>query len=48
MGASEHADDADSTPSVVGLRTKPGRFVFTEEGNSDGWIASDLVVDPDP
>ena len=48
MGTTEQADDAPAAPPVVGLRTKPGRYVFTEEGNADGWIASDYVVDPDP
>lgn len=27
--------------------TSPGRTVFTEDGNSDGWIATDLTVDLD-
>jgi hypothetical protein len=45
-----HADeDADGTvPRVSALRTSPDRTVFTEDGNSDGWIATDLTVDPHP
>lgn len=31
---------------VSALRTSPERTVFTEDGNSDGWIATDLVVEP--
>lgn len=28
-------------------RTCPGRYVFTENGNVDGWIATDLTVSLD-
>ncbi|WP_336344545.1 hypothetical protein [Halalkalicoccus ordinarius] len=31
---------------VSALRTSPERTVFTEEDNSDGWIATDFVVEP--
>lgn len=30
--------------SVSAHRSRPDRIVFTEEGNTDGWIASDLIV----
>ncbi len=33
---------------VVGLRahaTSPGRTVFTEPNNCDGWISTDLIVE---
>ncbi|WP_435063815.1 hypothetical protein [Halobaculum sp. EA56] len=30
---------------VAALRTCPDRTVFTENGNSDGWISTDLTVD---
>ncbi len=33
--------------SVTAHRSAPGRIVFVEEGNTDGWIASSLTVDPD-
>jgi hypothetical protein len=33
-------------PSVSAHRTSPDRTVLTEEGNSDGWIASDIIVEP--
>lgn len=31
---------------VSALQTSPDRIVFTEEGNSDGWIATDFAVEP--
>lgn len=31
---------------VTAHETRPGRVVFTEAGNSDGWIATDLTVEP--
>ena len=46
--------DADTTedqdvPSLcdgVSIHTtRPGRRVFVEDGNTDGWIATDLTVD---
>lgn len=33
---------------VSAHETRPGRIVFTEDGNSDGWIATDLTVEPEP
>jgi len=33
--------------SVTAHRSAPGRTVFVEEGNIDGWIASSLTVDLD-
>lgn len=32
-------------PSVWALRASSDRTVFTEDGNEDGWIATDLVVE---
>lgn len=29
---------------VSALRTSPDRVVFTEDGNSEGWIATDHTV----
>ena len=31
--------------AVSAHRSAPGRTVFVEEDNNDGWIASDLTVD---
>ncbi|AGB16118.1 hypothetical protein Halru_1510 [Halovivax ruber XH-70] len=45
---SRQATDTPSTESEVVVschETKPGRRVFTERGNADGWISSDLVVE---
>ncbi|MFC4544690.1 hypothetical protein ACFO5R_22410 [Halosolutus amylolyticus] len=28
--------------------TRPGKIVFTERDNTDGWIATDLTVDLEP
>ncbi|WP_408958809.1 hypothetical protein [Natrinema sp. 74] len=30
---------------VTSHETRPGKIVFTEQDNSDGWIATDLTVD---
>lgn len=38
--------DEDVAPLVSALHTSPDRTVFTEEGNSDGWIATDFAVEP--
>lgn len=37
--------DDESDVAVSACETRPGRVVFTEEGNSDGWIATDLTVE---
>jgi hypothetical protein len=34
----------ENTPTVSQLSTSPDRFVFTENDNSEGWIATDHVV----
>jgi hypothetical protein len=46
---SEH-DTTSDQPSAVqtevtALETRPGRVVFLEDGNTDGWIAADNAVD---
>ena len=46
--------DAESTPTLASADTpeiavcegSPGRVLFMESGNSDGWIATDFVVEP--
>lgn len=45
-------DDADDLPVVAELRPvitvircSESRTVFTEEGNSNGWLATDMTVD---
>jgi hypothetical protein len=48
MTPSQHGSDdepaGEDTPAVSQLRTTPERFVFTEDGNSEGWIATDHIV----
>lgn len=38
-------DEAEDRPIVSALDSSADRTVFTEDGNSDGWIATDLTVD---
>jgi len=38
-------EPGSDTPTVTAHTTSPDRVVFTENGNSDGWIATDLAVD---
>lgn len=39
--------DQPPTPQtdINAYESRPGRLVFLEDGNTDGWIATDLVVD---
>jgi hypothetical protein len=39
------AQDTDEDRPITVHRTSPGRTVFTESNNSDGWIATDYAVD---
>lgn len=43
-------DQLDERPEdelwVTAHRSRPNRVVFTEQGNTDGWIASDVTVEP--
>ena len=44
---SSRADSTpDDGPDVVVCETCPGRSVFVESANRDGWIATDLTVEP--
>jgi len=36
---------AEDGPAVAALCTSPDRTVFTEDGNADGWISTDVTVD---
>lgn len=40
----EESETAADSPCVSALRASPSRTVFTEEGNCDGWIATDHLV----
>lgn len=41
------ADDDHELP-VTAHKSSPDRTVFVEQGNKDGWIATDLTVSLDP
>jgi hypothetical protein len=47
---SETDDESEPTlperPTVSVCESCPGRTVFLETDNTDGWIASDLTVEP--
>ena len=44
--ANESATDAaDQEAEICIARSRPGRTVFSESGNPDGWIGTDLVVE---
>ena len=38
--------DTESSPEVSAHRSDTERTVFTEAGNTDGWIATDITVEP--
>lgn len=42
---SRRESESDQAPTVTVCEGCPGRSVFTESENTDGWIATDLVVD---
>jgi len=44
-GSEQFGDD--DRPTVTASRSSPGRVVFTEDGNTDGWIATDAAVEPE-
>ncbi|MFA9516029.1 hypothetical protein ACERIT_02220 [Halopenitus sp. H-Gu1] len=43
--AGRREDDGVSRPAIAAAETSPNRTVFTEQGNPDGWIATDLTVE---
>jgi len=46
VGVNEQQGDT-SEAQVTTHRSSPDRTVFTEEGNTDAWIATDLTVRPE-
>jgi hypothetical protein len=47
MDADAESGDGDAErPAVAACGSRPGRTVFVEDGNCDGWLASDLTVEP--
>ena len=45
VDAPEHAHESDDRPEISVCESCPGRAVFIESGNTDGWIASDDTVE---
>ena len=43
----ERGQDAavEPRPTVAASHTSPDRTVFTEQGNTDAWIATDLTLE---
>jgi hypothetical protein len=48
MTASDGINVADDEPPVTAHCSSPDRTVFIEDGNKEGWIATDLTVSLDP
>jgi hypothetical protein len=46
-GTQSTSDDAtpQERPEIAICESCPGKSVFLESGNSDGWISSELTVD---
>ncbi|MFC6724789.1 hypothetical protein ACFQE1_10475 [Halobium palmae] len=45
-GDEEPRESAVSTPAISASESSPGRTVFMEADNTDGWISSDHTVEP--
>ncbi|MEF8780469.1 MAG: hypothetical protein V5A46_07305 [Haloferacaceae archaeon] len=39
------ADHDERSPDITTVRTSPGRILFSETDNPDGWIATDLCIE---
>ncbi|WP_175454672.1 hypothetical protein [Halobellus clavatus] len=49
-GTRSHGDpspesESHRNPEITVCESCPGRSVFLESGNTDGWIASDLTIE---
>jgi hypothetical protein len=42
---SELETEKQTEPDISLCESRPGKSVLLEEGNTDGWIATDLTVD---
>jgi len=38
-------EDAEDRPTVTAHESRTDRTVFTESGNKEGWIATDLTIE---
>jgi hypothetical protein len=45
-GADRQAADDGEAMAVSAFESSPDRMVFSEDGNPDGWIATDLAMEP--
>ncbi|WP_435332804.1 hypothetical protein [Haloarchaeobius sp. TZWWS8] len=41
----ESEEEEVDSPVVRANRSSPGTIVFTEDGNADGWIATDVITE---
>ncbi|WP_168927099.1 DUF7331 family protein [Natronorubrum aibiense] len=46
--AEPNEEPEQSAVIVTSHETRPGKMVFTERDNTDGWIATDFTVDLEP
>lgn len=44
MPTEKRIDEVDGVPTVNAHSLSAERTVFTEDGNEDGWISTDLIV----
>lgn len=44
--ATADVEESEDTPTLNARDVDGDRTVFTEQGNSDGWISTDLTVVP--
>lgn len=42
----ERSNELEENTEIGVCEGSPGRYVFIESGNSDGWIGTDTVVEP--
>lgn len=45
MAATDDPEREAEPPTVSATSTSPERIVFSEDGNTDGWIATDTTVE---
>lgn len=48
MDGSVENEPDDPASIVTSHETRPGKVVFTERDNTNGWIATDVTVELDP
>jgi hypothetical protein len=48
VNGSEEVEGEQPASEICTAQSCPGRTVFSESDNPDGWIGTDLVVDVEP